>query len=300
MNTDDLNLRLGIPGVARVEDGNGGLPRVSVTTALCSAEIYLYGAQVTSWRPVGSEEVIFLSEKSHWEQGRAIRGGIPVCFPWFRDKADDAKAPKHGFVRTREWRLEGIAAHGDGSVAIVCATDSDESTRQWWPHAFRLVNRITVGKTLRLDLTVTNTSNAPFQFEEALHTYFHVGAVEGVRVRGLDGALYLDNTDGNRHKTQLGDLVISGPTDNAYIGTEDDVEILDPVLERGLRTEKQNSKTTVAWNPWAQGAASLSDLGGEEWHRMMCVEASNILSEAVSLAPGEEHTMSATIKLFEA
>lgn len=255
---------------------------------------------MTSWRPAGSEEAIFLSEKSHWEQGRAIRGGIPVCFPWFRDKADDAKAPKHGFVRTRLWQLESIETSEDGSVIVVCATESDDSTRLWWSHEFRAVNRITVGKTLQLELTVTNTGSQPFRFEEALHTYFHVGAVEGVRVRGLDGVSYLDNTDGNRQKTQLGDLVISGETDNAYIGTEEDVEILDPVLERGLRTEKLNSKTTVAWNPWAQGAASLSDLDLEAWHRMMCVEASNILSEAVWLAPGKHHTMGATIKLFDA
>ena len=130
LRIDDLNLRLGIAGVAQVVPGNGGLPMIRVATPATSAEIYLHGAQVTAWRPAGADEVIFLSERSHWEEGRAIRGGIPICFPWFRGKADDAKAPAHGFVRTREWQLESITADegtGDelGSVTVVCSIDSD-------------------------------------------------------------------------------------------------------------------------------------------------------------------------------
>jgi glucose-6-phosphate 1-epimerase len=297
--TDALNRRFGIPGLAQVISGSGGLPKLQVTTKSGSAEIYLHGAHVTSWQPTGAKEVIFLSKHSQWKDGRAIRGGIPVVFPWFRAKADDPKAPAHGFVRTREWQLDSVISKEDGSVIAVFSTESDASTRLWWPHEFRLELRITIGVTLGLELTATNRGSAPFSFEEALHTYFHVGQVERVHVRGLNGVTYLDNVNQNREKTQSGDLVLTGTTDNAYLDTLGVTELIDPILRRTVRTEKENSRTTVVWNPWQQGSASLSDLGEDEWRQMTCVEASNVLSCAVSLAPGEEHTMRATLSITQ-
>lgn len=294
---DAFNRRFEIPGIVAVVPGNGGLAKVRVTTALASADIYLHGAQVTSWRPAGAEEVLFLSEHSHWQQGRVIRGGIPICFPWFRAKADDPKAPAHGFVRTAEWQLDSVTAEEDGSVAVICSTESDDSTRRWWPHEFRLLHRVTIGSSLHLELTVGNLGSAPFIIEEALHSYFRVGDVEGVRVRGLDQVCYLDNTDGNREKVQSGDVAFAAPTDNAYLDTKAALELVDPTLRRRLCTDKENSATTVVWNPWQQGAASLADLGDDEWRQMTCVEACNILRFAVSLAPGEEHSMGATIRV---
>jgi len=292
---DALNRRFELPEIAAVVPGNGGLAKVRVTTSLAAGEVYLHGAQVTSWKPAGAEEAIFLSQHSHWQDGRAIRGGIPICFPWFRAKADDAQAPAHGFVRTREWQLDSVTAEGDGCVAVTCSTGSDDATRRWWPHEFRLVHRVTIGSSLHLELTVTNLGSAPFVFEEALHTYFRVGAAERARVRGLDQVTYLDNTDGNREKVQSGDVALTAPTDNAYLNTRSALELIDPTLHRILRTNKQNSATTVVWNPWQQGAATLADLGADEWRLMTCVEASNILRSAVSLAPGEQHAMGATL-----
>jgi glucose-6-phosphate 1-epimerase len=292
-----LNGRFRIPGVAEVVSGNGGLPKVYVSVPSASAEIYLHGAQVTSWQPAGAEEAIFLSARSHWQDGRAIRGGIPICFPWFRAKADDPQAPAHGFVRTREWRLDSVTTEAEGAAIVTCFTESDETTRRWWPHEFRLVHRITVGSTLRLELTATNTGTAPLSFEEALHTYFRVGEVGNVRVRGLDRVTYLDNADGNREKIQSGDVVFRGATDNAYLNAHGSVELVDPDLHRTLRTDKENSATTVVWNPWQPGAASLADLGDDEWQRMACVEASNILGSSVSLAPGQQLTLRATLNI---
>ena len=294
---DALNRQFGISGLAQVIPGNGGLPKLEVTTQSASAEIYLHGAQVTSWRPAGAEEVIFLSRHSHWEDGRAIRGGIPVCFPWFRAKADDPKAPAHGFVRTREWQLYSVILEADGTVTAIFSTESDASSRRWWPQEFRLALRVTIGSTLSLQLTATNTGSAPFSFEEALHTYFRVGAVASVRVRGLNGVSYLDNVDQNREKTQSGDLVLAGTTDNAYLNVQSAAQLVDPVLRRTVSTEKENSRTTVVWNPWQQGAALLSDLGEDEWKQMTCVEASNVLSSTIRLGPGEEHSMRATLSI---
>ena len=298
LQIDELNGASGIAGVVEVVAGNGGLLKVCVSGPLASAEIYLHGAHVTSWKAVGEEEVIFVSEKSHWEDGRAIRGGIPICAPWFGPKVDDPKAPLHGFVRLREWRLDSVAAEDDGTVAVTLSTESDEASRHWWPHEFRMVHRIVIGKTLHLDLIVTNTGNTVFEFAEALHTYFRVGDARTVRVRGLDGVTYQDKVDGNRKKVQSGDLAFAGTTDNVYLATLGPVELVDPVLRRTIRTEKRHSSTTVVWNPGAQGAATLPDFGDDEWERMVCVEACNVRSAAVLLAAGQEHTMTAVLKAF--
>jgi glucose-6-phosphate 1-epimerase len=292
-----LNRRFEISGLAQVVAGRGGLPKIRVTTRTAAAEIYLHGAHVTSWQPAETEEAIFLSERSRWEEGIAIRGGIPVCFPWFRAKADDPQAPAHGVVRTKSWQLESLTSEKDDSVAVICSTESDEFTRRWWPYDFRLVHRITVGRVLRLELSATNTGSTALRFEEALHTYFRVGQVEKCQIRGLEGIGYLDNADSNRKKTQAGPLAISALTDNAYLNTRSAAELVDPVLRRSLRTEKENSETTVVWNPWQQGAAALSDLGKDEWRNFICVEASNVLGSAISLAPGEEHVMRATLSI---
>lgn len=293
---EELNRRFGIAGAAQITTGNGGLPRVSVKTPAAIGEIYLHGAHLTSWRPAGAEEVIFVSEHSQWQEGRAIRGGIPVCFPWFRNKVDDPKAPSHGFARTRTWQLDSVKLQGD-AVTVTLSTESDEGTRAWWPHDFRLVQRLNVGAELTQELVVTNTGSTPMRFEEALHTYYRVGAADAVRIRGLDGVPYLDNTDGNREKRQEGDVMFTAQTDRAYVGTTHAVDIMDPVLHRLIRLTKENSRTTVVWNPWSTGAKALADLGDEGWRTMACVEASNIRDYGIDLAPGQQHSMRTVIRI---
>jgi glucose-6-phosphate 1-epimerase len=295
-NIDELNRRYAIPGAAQITAGNGGFLRVSINTPASTGEIYLHGAHLTSWRPAGGEEVIFLSSRSQFEPGKAIRGGIPVCFPWFRNKVDDPKAPSHGFVRTKDWQLDDVEMRGDG-VMVSLSTTSDEGTKAWWPHDFHLLHRVILGVALTQQLVVSNTGTTPLRFEEALHTYYRVGGAEAIRISGLDGVAYLDNTDANREKRQVGDIVFTAQTDSAYLDTTHAVEIADPVLHRRIRLSKQNSRTTVVWNPWSTGAQSLADLGDEEWRAMACVEASNMRAFAVDLAPGQQHTMKTVIQV---
>lgn len=294
-HVDALNARFGIAGIAQVVAGKGKLPVVKVTSPAASAEISLYGAHVTQWKPAGAGEALFLSDKSYWEAGRAIRGGIPVCFPWFAEKTDDVNAPKHGFVRTKEWRLDSLSALDDGGVTLVCITENDQSTRLLWPHEYCVAYRITVGAKLRLELTVINRGKSPMRFEEALHTYLRVGSVRDMTVSGLDGLTYLDKTDGFRQKSQAGDIRMTEQTDRIYLNSRGPVDVIDASQNRTLRTEKANSATTVVWNPWSEQAAKLGDFGNNEWLEMVCVEASNVQSSAIQLDPGEEHTMRVTL-----
>jgi glucose-6-phosphate 1-epimerase len=290
------NGRFEIPGIARVVEGNGGLPKVRITSGEVAGEMYLHGAHVTSWRPAGREEVLFLSSQSRWEDGRAIRGGVPICFPWFGDKADDPKAPAHGFVRTKAWQIQSIAPVEE-AVTVSMFTESDENTGKWWPHDFRLVHRATFGRELSLELVVTNTGSTPLHFEEALHAYHRVGDIEKVRVSGLDTVHYLDKTDVNREKVQQGEIAIVSETDRVYLDTRSAIELHDPGLRRRTNVTKENSRTTVVWNPWVGKAHSLSDFADEEWKQMVCIETSNVGGFAVELAPGQEHKMQALVRV---
>lgn len=294
----ELERRFGIPDMAEVIEGNGGLPKVRITSPAGVGEMYLHGAHVTSWKPRDGEEVLFVSSQSHWEHGRAIRGGVPVCFPWFGDKAGDTSAPAHGFVRTKPWQLEAIEQDGD-AVRVSMFTGSDETTRRWWPAEFRLVYRATFGLCLSLELVLTNTGTTLLTFEEALHTYHRVGRVEKVRLRGLDTVRYLDKTDSNREQTQHGDIVVASETDRVYMGTRHEIELEDPLLHRRTHVTKENSLTTVVWNPWVQKARALSDFGDDEWTQMICIETSNVSNFAVDLGPSQQHMMRAIVRVVD-
>jgi glucose-6-phosphate 1-epimerase len=291
----DLADRFDIPGVATVVEGNGEMQKVCITSAQATGEMYLHGAHVTSWKPADTKEVLFVSSKSRWENGRAIRGGVPICFPWFGGKVDDPNAPAHGVVRTREWGLESIAQVGN-SVAISMFTESDEETARWWPGKFRVNYRVTFGTELTLELMVTNTGNKPFRFEEALHAYYLVGNILETRVKGLHGIEFIDKTDGNRKKVQNGEIAVNSESDRVYLDTTDAVEIEDAAFHRRTRVEKENSRTTVVWNPWVVKANSLPDFADNEWMRMICIEVSNVSDFGVNLAGGQQHKMTARIK----
>lgn len=292
----DLDRRFGIPGVVGVVPGNGRLAKVAITAPAAKGDIYLHGAHVTSWQPTGGEEVLFVSSQSHWEQGRAIRGGVPVCFPWFAAKADNPSAPAHGFVRTAPWQLETIEQSGD-TATVVMSIASSLDTQKSWPGEFKLILRTTFGSELRMELTLSNIGPKSLHFEEALHTYFRVGQIEQAALHGLSGVRYLDKTDSNRQKLQEGAIKIASETDRVYLDTQGSVELHDLALNRRIRAAKNNSRTTVVWNPWIAKSQAMSDFGDDEWQRMICIETANVADFAIELAPGEQHRMTAVCQV---
>jgi glucose-6-phosphate 1-epimerase len=281
-----------------VETGNGGLPCARVRGARADAEIYLHGGHVTRWQPHGAEPVIFLSRRAMYAAGKAIRGGVPLVFPWFGPHPTDPQRPMHGFARTRPWRLLTTAPGPGGATVIELALEDDEATRALWPSAFSLRYRVAVGATLTLALEVVNTSTSPFTLETALHTYLAVGDVEAVSIHGLEAARYIDKTDGMARKRQGADaLRLSDETDRIFVGTRERCVVDDPALRRRLVIDKAGSATTVVWNPWATKAASIADLEPDDWRRMVCVETANAADDALSLAPGARHVTSASLSV---
>jgi glucose-6-phosphate 1-epimerase len=260
VSVGDLQREFGIPNIAEVIKGRGDLPKVQINTALAQGEIYLHGAHVTSWKPKGGDEILFLSQLARWQDGKAIRGGVPISFPWFADNAENPGAPAHGFARTRAWQLQAIEHH-EGAATVSMSLQSDQATRRWCPGEFRIIHRVSFGQELRLELEVTNKGAGPFRFEEALHTYYRVGDVRKVHLHGLDGVRYLDKVDSNRQKVRQGDVVLTAETDRVYLDTTGAIEIDDPSLRRKISVRKEKSDTTVIWNPWEKKAQAMADLG---------------------------------------
>ena len=276
----------------------GGLPAIPVETPHASATVYLHGAHVTHFQPAGQKPVLFLSEQSHFAGGKPIRGGVPIIFPWFGANASNANLPMHGFARTRAWQLESAVVNTDRSATLTLRLESDDVSRELFPHDFVLRYSVHVAAELTLSLTVEHRSGAAFTFEEALHTYLNVSDVRQVSVAGLKKASYIDKTDGMKVKEPKSPVLrIGGETDRVYLDTASDVTVEDPGWRRSIRIEKTNSRATVVWNPHVNKAKAMADFGDEEWKEMICVETANVAKHAVVLAPGASHTMTARIRV---
>ncbi len=266
---DQLNTSFAIPGVLDFSEHNA-LIRASINTPACSGELYLHGAHVTAWQPTGAEPVLFLSEKSAFAPGKAIRGGIPIVFPWFGPRTatpEDPRTdgPSHGFARTQVWNLD-FGAYAAEELHLSLSLAPTEVSRSLGFDHFLVAYQITFGRELRLRLSVANDGGKPMRIEEALHTYLHVGDVAQARVHGLFETEYLDKTENFARKTQTEPvLAFSGPTDRPYLNTTSPLVVDDPVLNRRMTVTKQNSNTTVVWNPWAN--AGLADMAEGEWRQ---------------------------------
>ena len=304
MDLQTLSDNFAIPGVLTFSQTEQGLLRANITTPACTAELYLQGAHLTQWQPAGQQPVLFLSERSFFTPGKAIRGGIPIIFPWFgaRTATPDnprTDGPSHGFARTAEWTLAFAALAGDDLHLTLTLGPSDAS-RSLGYDQFALVYEITLGAELHLQLTVNNQGSKPLHFEEALHTYFSIGDAQQVSIIGLSDTEYLDKTDHFKKKHQTDPLLkLTGETDRPYLSTTVPVNIDDPVLKRRITVDKANSQTTVVWNPWSTLTATLPDMSPDCWLTMVCVETANVGPNAITLASGEHHTMEAHLYVQE-
>ena len=253
---------------------------------------------MTSWVPASTgTDALFVSRQAVWQPDRAIRGGIPVCFPWFGAHPANPRAPSHGFARLCEWQLDSIEQPGD-VVAVTVSFSSDAASRELWPHDFHLRLRVAFGASLQIDLTVTNRGRDSFTFEEALHAYFAVDDIQSTTLSGLDGTRYLDTVGGIREMQQTGDLRFDSETDRIYFA-KGEATIADSSRPRRITVSKKNSGHTVVWNPWAARAKALADFGDEEWTQMLCVETGNLRDEAIDLDGGESHTMTMSVAVSD-
>jgi glucose-6-phosphate 1-epimerase len=298
MNGTKLAKQFDIPHALRLEDTPGGLVRAVISTPAADADLYLQGAHVTHWTPRGQRPVLFVSPTSLFAPGKAIRGGVPIIFPWFGGRSDGKPGPAHGFARSMEWAIEGAKLRDDGKVEITLALAPNDATRGFGYAAFHLRFRVTVGSELEMELETRNDAKEPLTYEEALHTYFAIADIHQASVSGLEGTTCIDKTDGLKRK-QLGDepVRIAKETDQVHLSTEATCVVHDPVWNRRIIVEKSGSDSTVVWNPWSEKTKGMSDMTPDAWKEMICVETANAADNAVQLAPGASHKLTASIRV---
>lgn len=266
----------------------GGLTKINVTTGRSTAEIYLHGAHIAHFQKNGEPPLLFMSRKSYFAPGKAIRGGVPIIFPWFGQREG---AGLHGFARVNEWELAGTSAAPDGSVKLIFKLPENICAKNDWP-ATNVNFVVTVADKLTMELTVANPLEENFMFEDCLHTYFEVGDISRISIAGLKGTSYLDKTDSFACKLESNDAFkISLETDRVFLNASGTVEIHDEQLRRKILVEKTGSNSTVVWNPWIAKAKAMPDFDDGEYKQMVCIESGNVAENKITLAPGASATL---------
>ena len=283
-----------IPGRVEIISGRGALPLVKIRTPWSTAEIYLLGAHVAAFQKNGEAPLLFLSGSSHFAAGKAIRGGVPICFPWFGPRAGDGS---HGFARFADWELIKTAAAPDGTVTVQFSLPQISGREAW--ESLRTDFIVTVAETLTMELVAVNDAcGETLALENCLHTYFHVGDISAVVLTGLEAAPFDDfafGAGGKRVLAENAPLRITQETNRVYPANGATVEIRDKKNGRTICVEKFNSRSTVVWNPWTTQSMP-EDWGANEHLQMVCVESGNVKQDQLSLAPGQTAALKVVLR----
>jgi len=293
-----LNEQLAIEQHLQFTLGHGERLLAEVANQHAQATIAMQGGQVMTFQPKKQEPVLWISQFGYLNSGAAIRGGIPICWPWFGSHPSDQQQPKHGFARTSPWRVLETQVVDEDATQLVLELEKTPETHALWPHSAQLQLIVTVGAQLTVTLMTRNTGQETITLTEALHSYFLVSDVTTqVKIHGLEGTQYIDKVDRDQRKVQQGAVTISGETDRVYLDTQADCVIEDARLHRRLRIAKTGSASTVIWNPGAEKAKQMGDLGSIGYLSMVCVETANAADNSVTLQPGDEHQLTAIISV---
>lgn len=274
-----------------IKTGPGDIPHIDIQNQLASASVSLQGAHILSWIPTDEEEVIWLSEDATFATGKSIRGGVPICWPWFGAHQSNPELPAHGFARTTQWQILSTEALENGYTRLIFNMQPQPENKHMWLPDSTVELIITVGEKLELELITHNNGDKAITLSQALHTYFNVSDVSKILLHGLDHTDYLDKLENYKSKRQFGPVVINEEVDRIYIDTFNDCVIEDRQMKRNVIIKKIGSHSTVVWNPWQQTAAKMGDLGEQGFKTMLCVESSNAADDAVTIEPGNVHQL---------
>ncbi|MBK1640702.1 D-hexose-6-phosphate mutarotase [Chromatium okenii] len=300
MDIAAINARFGVPGSVQFSEGRGGLMMIEIHNDLATATISPYAGQVLAYRPHNApDELLFVSERAYYTAGKAIKGGIPICWPWFGADPEKKGRGGHGFVRAWAWAVRNCETLPHGASRITLGLTDDDESRAIWPAAFDLTLEITVGATLAVTLTTRNLSTEPLQITQGLHTYFKVGDATQVRVVGLDGCHYLDKAVGAKEAPilQQGAVTVAGEVNRIYEQVPAQLQLEDPVLNRRIIIDGAHSNTCVVWNPWVETAHAMDDLDDRDYLRFICVETVNTASEVIEILPQAEAHIGAEYRI---
>lgn len=297
IDIDLLDEKFSLEGELGFMEMEGELPFISVSNKYAQADICLYGAHVMSFTPHNTFELLWMSPSSFSEEGKAIRGGIPVCFPWFGPHKSDPQLPQHGFGRLMYWEVIETRAEANGETLIRFQLNASEATKAYWPHDFSAELVITVGAELKMSLNVTNTSTEAFEYSCALHSYFNLSGIENIYIEGLQGTTYYNQLTNANAVQEETSLTISEPVTRHYLDTQTPVIIADPVFRRRIQVQKAGSQVTTVWNPGQEACLNMQDMPDDGYETFVCVEATNAFKHSITLSPGESHQTATIIGL---
>lgn len=291
------NSEFNIPGHVQLNEGENRFPNVVLTNKHGAAEVYLHGAQVTEFRlNAHAEPILWMSPEAVFAEATAIRGGVPICWPWFGPHPTDDTQSMHGFARTSDWTVLETAVDDD-RVNVTFALHSDESTLAVWPHEFELRFTVSLSDRLSMRLDVQNKSADPVTMSGALHTYFNVSQIQNATIDLGGPAEYLDKVDDMSRKTGSEPVVFDQEVDRIYFPPGNNAKVRDTGFDRTINVTSEGSRSTVVWNPWIDKSRSLGNFPDDGYKTMLCVEAANAADDVRTLQPGEKHTLGQTISL---
>jgi glucose-6-phosphate 1-epimerase len=282
--------------MVRLEKGAGGLQFIEIENQAARASICLLGATVMEYQPAGSAPVLWTSPNSRYQAGTPIRAGIPVCWPWF-GQPTTPDLPPHGFARTRLWEVARVEDETPGRSVVELSCTDDDSTHQLWPHRYDLRLRVSVGAELGVALLTTNRDEQPFPFSAALHTYFAVSDIANIQINGLENVPFLSKVHQFQQFVEAEPVRIGEQVDRVYLDTLSTCQLHDSGWHRRIVIEKEGSRTTVVWNPWAKISAEMADLGPDMYRQYVCVESVVGPQEHLELPPSATHTLTARIRV---
>jgi len=296
MTITELNNQFGRADQIKFSTTRGDLPIAILTNQYGTATVSLYGAQVLSYIPKGEEDILWMSDKSLFQEGKAIRGGIPICFPWFGPNPEDGKKPQHGFARLSNWSVKTTTESSEGSLSLVLQLQDSSATKTLWPFSFTAEIIVTIDTKLELTLCCTNTDNKPFEYSDALHSYFNVSDIANITVDGLMDATYYPAGSDTGIQQQEKLLPITKEENRRYLNHSATCTIHDKGFKRKIRVGKTGSKTTVVWNPGPDTTKTMSDMSPDGYKTFICVEAANAFNNIIKLIPGDSFSISTIIQ----
>ena len=280
-----------------VRDGSSAYPVLDVANDFATASIALHGAQIFHFQPKYQQPVLWCSQSADFAEGRPIRGGVPICWPWFGQHTNP-KFPAHGFARNHFWQCDSIEQLDNGETELQLSLHRQNVTQLVWPERYELALVLRIGEKLSIALTMKNSSAVNCIYTAALHSYLAVGNINRVSLIGIEDVAYEDKVNDVAVDAERVPATVFEPVDRVYQNSAATVIVNDPAWDRKLLIEKSGSLTTVVWNPWAEAARALQDFDDDGYNNMICVEAANAFDDAVSLAPGEEHTLATTLSVL--
>ncbi len=275
-----------------IKDENG-LDYIEIENRFATAKLALQGGHVMLWQPKHtSEPVLWLSKQSRFEPGRSIRGGIPLCWPWFGAHPTDSSLCMHGFARVTPFTVIDVGQMNNGYTRVILQMTKTENAQRQLSYPYTLVLTIEIGSTLSIKLATTNRASQPFFMGEAFHTYFNVGDIEAVTITGLEQTEYADKLLDYFRGTEEKELTFHNEFDRVYVSTKSDVVIHDEKYKRKITLSKRGSNTTVVWTPWEKKAHQMADMPKDDsWRHMVCVETANAMENLVMINPGYTHVL---------